>query len=372
MPALPCAKGEPTSRPCHTRFVAGSWPRPPPPSGTGSVIARPSFAAGSPHCRASASNDPPSTRVAEVITTVERPNSRLASRPATDSGATCRARVGGPSRGSRSLHQTTSGRVAGSSRSNAASSRPATSWTSSTRARANLRAVASSSRPPFFSRSGPSACRHDHAASRTEESIRPTASGRASQRPTGASASTVERPSPASRRASATAWSTSFPQRRDAAAVAAAVSSPVATDVTRSTRLWASSTTTVSCSGRIARPSMASIASMAWLVTTTSDFPAANRACSEKHSSATGHREAPRHSRADTDTCRHARSVTPGTSSSRSPVRVVSAHSCSRVTWRPSAETWNGVEELVVAGGRRRRPGPPSRPCGGRGSSRGP
>ena len=40
-----------------------------------------------------------------------------------------------------------------------------------------------------------------------------------------------------------------------------------------------------------------------------------------------------------TDTCRQARSVTPGMSSSRSPVAVSSAHSRSRTTSLPS---WDG------------------------------
>ena len=101
------------------------------------------------------------------------------------------------------------------------------------------------------------------------------------------------------------------------------VSSAVATPVTRSTSSWASSTTTTSCSGSTGRPSSASMASSAWLVTTMSARPASARAFSAKQSSPTGQRDAPRHSRAVTDTCRQVASVTPGTSSSRSPVSVV-------------------------------------------------
>ena len=84
------------------------------------------------------------------------------------------------------------------------------------------------------------------------------------------------------------------------------------------------------------------MASSAWLVTTTSARPASARAFSAKQSSPTGQRDAPRHSRALTDTCRHADSGTPGTSSSRSPVAVSLLHSWMRLTVRPSAEIANG------------------------------
>ena len=92
--------------------------------------------------------------------------------------------------------------------------------------------------------------------------------------PAAASSSTSARPSPASTSRSATAWSTSFPQRRAAAMTAPAVSSAVATPVIRSTSSCASSTITTSCSGSTGRPSSASMASSAWLVTTTSARPA--------------------------------------------------------------------------------------------------
>ena len=64
---------------------------------------------------------------------------------------------------------------------------------------------------------------------------------------------------------------------------------------------------------------MASIASSAWLVTTTCACIARSRARSAKHSPAYGQRWAPRHSRACTDTCAHALSVCGG-AASRSPV----------------------------------------------------
>ena len=71
-----------------------------------------------------------------------------------------------------------------------------------------------------------------------------------------------------------------------------------------------------------------------WLVTTMSTSLAASRARSTKHSLTIGHLE-PRHSCAETETCRQARSLTPGTSSSRSPELVSSAHSRSRTTSAP-------------------------------------
>ena len=66
------------------------------------------------------------------------------------------------------------------------------------------------------------------------------------------------------------------------------------------------------------------MASSAWLVTTTSAWPALSRAFSAKQSVPNGQRAAPMHSRADTLTCAHDRSGTPGASSSRSPVSVSS------------------------------------------------
>ena len=72
-----------------------------------------------------------------------------------------------------------------------------------------------------------------------------------------------------------------------------------------------------------------------WLVTITSTSLAASRERSTKHSVTIGHL-LPMHSWALTDTCRHARSLTPGTSSSRSPDSVTSAHSRSRTTSAPS------------------------------------
>ncbi len=149
--------------------------------------------------------------------------------------------------------------------------------------------------PGSSRRSEPSADRHADAASRTAASAPPTASGSRSHRPSGASSSTRATPSADSASRSASAWSTCRPQRRAAAVTAAAVSSAVATPVTRSTRSCASSTITTSCSGSTPRGSSASIASSAWLVTTTSARPASARARSAKHvhaDRAPGHPEA--------------------------------------------------------------------------------
>lgn len=180
------------------------------------------------------------------------------------------------------------------------------------------------------------------AASRTSASVIPSDCGRVSTRPGGATASRARRSSPASWSRSATPCSMSRPARRAARFTVLSDSSPVTTDVTRSTSSCASSTTTTSCSGRTAKSSMASIASSAWLVTTTSAAPARSRASSAKHSAPLGHRWAPRHSRAVTENCRHAWSLTPGTISSRSPVSVSLAHSWMRWTIRPVALTSRG------------------------------
>ena len=88
---------------------------------------------------------------------------------------------------------------------------------------------------------------------------------------------------------------------------------------------------------------MASMASSAWLVTTTSASLARSRAISAKHSAPYAHFEAPRHSREDTDTWAQARSETPGVRSSRSPVSVSS---------RPVAQPQQVLAQL--AGGRGR------------------
>ena len=76
----------------------------------------------------------------------------------------------------------------------------------------------------------------------------------------------------------------------------------------------------------------------AWLVTTMAALAAVSLAFSAKQREPNGQRAAPMHSCALTETWRQAASGTPGTSSSRSPVAVSSAHSCSRLTCRPSGD----------------------------------
>ena len=101
------------------------------------------------------------------------------------------------------------------------------------------------------------------------------------------------------------------------------------------------------------------MASSAWLVTTMCALAAASRAFSAKHREPNGQRWAPMHSCALTETWRQAASGTPGTSSSRSPVVVSSAHSCSRLTWRPSGDAGPAIGRVeqrvlrVVARARR-------------------
>ncbi len=272
------------------------------------------------------------------------PNTRSRSRPPTPSGATCSA--GGRGLCSPPERHTTSVRPP-SSASNASSSRTAVSWISSSADRATLRAVASST---SSRRSDPSAVTQAWAASRTAATAPPSAVGSSSSRPDGISCSTRERPSPASSSRSAIPESISRPHRRVAVEIMAGVSSAVAAEVTRSTSSCASSMTVRSCSGSTWCSCSASIASSAWLVTTMSARPASPRACSAKQSSPTGQRCAPRHSWAVTDTCRHACSDTPGTSSSRSPVSVSEDHSCSRLTSRPIRETANGSNSPVSSG----------------------
>ena len=276
--------------------------------------------------------------MAEVSTTVERPNSRSRSRPPTHSGATCSTLCRDES-GPCSPSHTTSWRLAGSDSANAPSSRVAVSAISSSPAKAILRPAAASG---SSRRSDPIELLASAVALASAVSAPAAGSGSASQRETGRSSRIAPIPSPASANRSATAWSTSLPRRRAAIATELAESSAVATPVTRSTSSCASSITTTSCSGSTCRPSIASMASSAWFVTTMSARPASCLARSAKHSSPTGHLETPMHSRALTDTCRHVLSGTPGTSSSRSPVAVSSAQSWIRLTARPIAETWNG------------------------------
>ena len=69
----------------------------------------------------------------------------------------------------------------------------------------------------------------------------------------------------------------------------ASVRLPVRADVTRSRSSWASSMMTAECDGSTEFSPKASIASRAWLVTTTSAPEAFVRASSAQHSSTMGH-----------------------------------------------------------------------------------
>ena len=83
--------------------------------------------------------------------------------------------------------------------------------------------------------------------------------------------------------------------------------------VARSASSCPSSTTITSDSGSSRASDSESIASIAWLVTTTSASRARSRAISAQQSSANGHRCAPRHSCGVTDRLRQARSSGAGT-----------------------------------------------------------
>ena len=265
---------------------------------------------------ATASNDPPSSSVAEVSTTVRSEKTLSRTSIATLIGAT---RSTGPRRGSRLSHTTSSSR---SSRM-----REAFSKTSSTAARATWRPPSGSS--PCCGLSSLCTAR---AVSRTRDRASPSESGMPVSRPSGAGSSTDSSRSAAS--SMVELESACRPARLAAARTMPGVTSSVIVDVTRSTSSWPSSTTSTSCSGSIWRPSKASMAMNEWLVTMTSTSRAASRERSTKHSDTIGQRP-PRHSSALTDTCRQARSDTPGTSSSRSPDSVTSAQSRSRTTSAP-------------------------------------
>ena len=80
----------------------------------------------------------------------------------------------------------------------------------------------------------------------------------------------------------------------------------------------------------------------------------------------------PMHSRADTLTCAHDRSATPGLRSSRSPDSVVDAHAVSRCTSRPNAVAAFGCEQLLLRLVASARPRRRCESCSGTGSSAAP
>ena len=130
--------------------------------------------------------------------------------------------------------------------------------------------------------------------------------------------------------------------------MARVVISAVDTEVMRPSSSWASSIMATSCSGKIFASETASMASMAWLVTTMSTSAAALRASSAKQSGPCGQRDAPKHSLEVTDTARHTKSGTPGSRSSRSPVSVSCAHSWIRRTALPR---WDISDSSIRASG---------------------
>ncbi len=81
------------------------------------------------------------------------------------------------------------------------------------------------------------------------------------------------------------------------------------------------------CSGRTPRSFIMSIESSAWLVTMMSASRALARAASAKQSGPWAQSFAPTHSEEVVDAWRQARSLTPGSRSSRSPVSVSFAQS---------------------------------------------
>ena len=178
--------------------------------------------------------------------------------------------------------------------------------------------------------------------------------------PGASSCSTPSSPSRADSSRASAASDTRSPTAPTARRTSPSASSWDSASVTESTNSWASSSTTASRSGSTCTPVKTSSASRVWLATTTSASFAASRACSEKQSTRSGHR-APRHSRALTDTCLQARSVTGNGTSSRSPLAVCSAHSRSRTTCVPSEDC--GASNRLSTGSSSRAPGPPCTCC---------
>ena len=239
--------------------------------------------ASRPHCLASGVNDPPRVSVAEVSTTVFSANRCSASTSPTSSGATCSdaGRVLSDQSSGRSS-QTTSSRSA-IGWSNAPIIRSASTAISSRLTSAVCAAVtsagsaSSSLAPAIFLTCAAQAV----AASRSAASVAPRPWSRWSIRPAGMVASSGASALPASDSRASSPSSASFPVRRTAKSTWNPDSSPLATEVTRSTSSCASSTMTTRCSGRMPPSPRVSIASSAWLVTMTSDSAASRLARSE-------------------------------------------------------------------------------------------
>ncbi len=221
------------------------------------------------------SNDPPSSSVAEVSTTVAWPNSCSRSSPATDIGA----------RYSTAGRRSVAAVAQSTSDGPAATTRPAISCSSSTAALAWV--LAGSTPPSGADLSLPAVSVSARCpTSRTATSASNSSPRTASSRPGPHSARPSPSASPARTSASWVSGATYRLMRRAARSTAPAVSSSVTAPVARSTSSCASSTTTTSCSGSNGMPANASMASIAWLVTTTSARRARSRASSAKHASA--------------------------------------------------------------------------------------
>ena len=146
-------------------------------------------------------------------------------------------------------------------------------------------------------------------------------------RSSGASSRACCRASPRSRNSTARSSSSRRGrQRRATRSTCCGLNSWEAAPVTREVSSWASSMTRKSCSGRTELPCIASMASRAWLVTTSWELRAVSRDRSTKQASKNAHCW-PRHSRTGTDTWAHAAAVCVG-ASSRSPAPSASSSVC--------------------------------------------
>ena len=285
---------------------------------------------------------PPMVSVALVSTTVLWSNSLLRNKSDTDSGATL-SMV--PRRSSTTAHTTSSGAsalpggVVGSGE--VASSGDKDGWAGNAD---KMRATASCCSVTWFAKLSRSACRSGslaaspsgarpmvccncHKPSCNATKVGRNTSGRVVSRPGSMLIMTCSHSRATSMSFSSRPSAPSLPARRADILSAVTPISVVAIEVMRSSNSWASSMMTTSWSGNTLMSSMASTASSAWLVTTTSTSRVLRRANSAKQESPNGQRLAPMHSLAPTDTCRQARSGTPGSRLSRSPLSVSFAHS---------------------------------------------
>ena len=290
------------------------------------------------------SKDPPRVSVAEVAITVASPNSLAARASPIASGETRRRTEPGSPTAYVALA------TVGTRSSDAA----CPTSVSDCRARSRC-ALAASSRSPRSRPSSAAAAPQD-ASTRARTSRAGSGSTRShpgavpASSPSSASAAPCSRSRVAGVSASGAAPTALRRSER--------LSSWVSASVAEATNSCASSSTTTSCSGSTLTSVNTCSASSAWLATTRSASLAASRACSAKQSTRSGQRR-PRQSRADTDTCRQARSVTGNGTSSRSPEVVSSAQARSRSTCcsSPDGSVSNSPAGSATA------PGPPCTCC---------